>query len=424
MSAVNFWTRLCSHRKAFLLGLFAFYMFLSPWPWDFPSPLERVHIGLPVLWLLGWCPWRRPRRLILPGILALLPLLAFAIIRIFFWKTLVGGQIRPLPMSERLVGYVFIESGFILFALYAWALHRGVQLLLMKCHKILSLLITLPLSCYACLVYGVAAGSLLKLRIPMDSECPMPHEEVQIKTSDGLTLQAWYIPGSKPGLKAIVFHCASCSRGNTLKEARLLYDRGFTMLLFDQRGHGNSQGHLNSLGPLETRDMRAALDYFNSRTPLTEGSVFVTGQSLGAILSVMAGGLYPEVGWVAAHASYADLPSAGVDLGRHFVGPLARPVTSMSWRVGQLICGVDYRENSPLAQVDKIAPDSLFLSHGTVDFLIPFSHAERLIAKAKDPKQFHPIPDLNHMGSPYGDPQYEPELLAFIDAFVASRMAQ
>ena len=63
------------------LGLF---MFASPWPWDFPSPVERLHLASVVVWLLGWPPVTKKRLLLLP--IGLVPLLSFGIIRLFFWK--------------------------------------------------------------------------------------------------------------------------------------------------------------------------------------------------------------------------------------------------------------------------------------------------------------------------------------------------
>jgi hypothetical protein len=68
----------------------------------------------------------------------------------------------------------------------------------------------------------------------------VPVEQVQLHTSDGLTLEGSYVP-SKNGAGVVV----AFGRKGTQRPARMLARHGYGVLIFDRRGEGESDGDPN-----------------------------------------------------------------------------------------------------------------------------------------------------------------------------------
>ena len=405
-------------RIAVFAGLFIF-LFLSPWPWDFPTAIERLHLVAPLVWMLGWPPVTKKRSLLC--FLGLIPLLLLGIVRLFLWDTPVGSQFKAYPVREMILVVPWSWSMMVVVGSFGSLSLRGLKRLTGGRHRKVYIPLTLLAVAYLGLGYAVTMGSLLKFKMPLKSVCPFPHEDVTFPASDGKILKGWFVPANqeKPRGYGICFHCAGGNRCHTGRLSKTLYERGFSLLLFDHRGHGESQGHLSTMGPLEIRDIEGALAFLKTKGEVPPGSIFCGGESMGAIMGLIAAGSFPEFGPVWAHASYCDLPSEGKDFLSQFIGPLAKPISGLSWRLGQCITGANYRRDSPIACIGKISPDPVFLSHGTLDFLIPFSQGERLFEAAREPKTFFKVDGLIHIKGPFSKEGYKEAWGQFMDEAVA-----
>jgi fermentation-respiration switch protein FrsA (DUF1100 family) len=99
-------------------------------------------------------------------------------------------------------------------------------------------------------------------------------EDVQFTASDGVKLQGWFYRAGEPTL--IFFHG---NAGNITERATIaseLARRGISVLLFDWRGYGKSEGSPSESGLF--RDALAAYDFVRSRT---KGDIALYGESLG-----------------------------------------------------------------------------------------------------------------------------------------------
>ncbi len=112
------------------------------------------------------------------------------------------------------------------------------------------------------------------------------YEDVSFPTTDGLTLRGWYVPGQN-GATILFAHGGGGNRLGVgqLEQATALAKRGFGILLYDLRGHGDSDGTQTSF---TGADVRAALDYLRSREDVDPDRIGAIGLSLGAINIVHA----------------------------------------------------------------------------------------------------------------------------------------
>jgi len=110
-----------------------------------------------------------------------------------------------------------------------------------------------------------------------------PHQDVTLRTDDGLSLQGWYVP-SRNGAAVIAFP----GRSGTQAQTRMLVEHGYGVLLFDRRGEGASDGDGNMFGWDGERDIFAALDYLEQRPDVDPGRIGGIGLSVGGELMLQA----------------------------------------------------------------------------------------------------------------------------------------
>jgi len=116
------------------------------------------------------------------------------------------------------------------------------------------------------------------------SHLPVQPEDVALKSSDGVRLHGWFFHAGEPTV--IFFHG---NAGNITERGPIcagLARRGISVLVFDWRGYGKSDGSPSESGLF--RDALAAYDYVRARTT---GDIVPYGESLGG----------PYAAYVAAH---------------------------------------------------------------------------------------------------------------------------
>jgi hypothetical protein len=105
------------------------------------------------------------------------------------------------------------------------------------------------------------------------------HENVDLRTSDGLRLEGWYVP-SRNGAAVIVFP----GRKGPQRITRMLARHGYGVLLFDRRGEGASDGDPNAWGWGGDRDILAAAEFLEDRPDVDPGRIGGVGLSVGGEL--------------------------------------------------------------------------------------------------------------------------------------------
>lgn len=107
----------------------------------------------------------------------------------------------------------------------------------------------------------------------------LPHEQIRIKSHDGLNLQAVYYPNESR--KTVIWVHGYTSHGERESAFPGLFYRslGFNVLIPYLRAHGPSEGKYITLGALEQLDIMRWVDRINERIP--DGEIVIHGLSMG-----------------------------------------------------------------------------------------------------------------------------------------------
>jgi hypothetical protein len=134
--------------------------------------------------------------------------------------------------------------------------------------------------------------------------------DVELRTSDGLALGAWFVPASTPerGLTVLVANGNGGNRSDRAPLARALAAKGMAVLLFDYRGYGGNPGRPSESGL--ARDARAAYHFLSGKMGVPADRILYFGESLGAAVVTELAAEQPPAGLV-LRSPFVDLASVG-----------------------------------------------------------------------------------------------------------------
>ena len=254
----------------------------------------------------------------------------------------------------------------------------------------------------------------------IDDLLSRPYETVTITSRDGLRLSGKYYAGNPGAPLMLFFHgYRSTAARDGSGGFQLCLHRGFSVLMADQRGHGDSEGGTITFGIRERYD---CLDWANAAVekfgPETE--ILLLGVSMGAATVLMAADLpLPEtVRGIVADCGY-DTPAGIVkETIRRRRWPLfpLYPFTALGAR---LFGGFSVTETSALDCVRR-ARLPILLIHGQADHVVPCGMARSLRDACASRVELLTVPGADHGISWYVDmPAYQEALLRFMEENLA-----
>jgi pimeloyl-ACP methyl ester carboxylesterase len=199
-------------------------------------------------------------------------------------------------------------------------------------------------------------------------------EELKLKTSDGVELDAWFVPNSASKKAVVICHGYPMDKSDVLGLTDYLA-RDFNLLYFDFRATGRSRGFFATGGAREVRDIDAALDYLKARGFDGAG---LFGFSMGGAAALLSKN--PAVRARALDSPYADL---GGQLNYIFGGwgRLRAPLVVLMKGWSLLLIGVNINSVRPVANTEAFkAP--LLLIHGAEDSAVPAFNSRAVKAAA------------------------------------------
>ena len=247
----------------------------------------------------------------------------------------------------------------------------------------------------------------------------LAYDAVTFSSADGLSLAGWFVyPEDEIGHGAAIILCHGygATRAVALPVAAVLARHGYSVLLFDFRGHGESEGDLVTLGHDEVQDVQGAVTYLLTCPEVASDSIGVLGQSMGATIAIRAAARIPEIRAVVAEGAFASLADLTASNFSHLTGLPRFPFAPLMMALGEWQTGFDTERVRPVDDIAHISPRSVFLIHGLGDAVVPPENAVRLYEAAREPKCLWQPEGVGHTTAVYKEPtEFEARVVAFFD---------
>jgi pimeloyl-ACP methyl ester carboxylesterase len=131
------------------------------------------------------------------------------------------------------------------------------------------------------------------------------YEDVSFRSVDGNHLSGWFMPGGNLGITIVMTHGLFRSRFELIHRATDLAQLGYSVLVYDLRRHGQSDGEFCTIGYEERRDVEAALAFVRERAP--GNRIVLYGVSMGAAATLLAAAESRDIAAVVADSSFLSL---------------------------------------------------------------------------------------------------------------------
>jgi fermentation-respiration switch protein FrsA (DUF1100 family) len=218
------------------------------------------------------------------------------------------------------------------------------------------------------------------------------YEEVAFAAADGTPLTGWLVPAENSRAALLLTHGMLANRADMLPWGQWLWEAGYSLLMFDFRGCGQSGGDLCTMGLHEPEDVRGALDFLETRPETAGLPAGILGFSMGGTVAILAAASDSRLQAVATHGAYATLDRViRQRCIRHF-GPLAPLVERQTRWIGRRWFPAESVEAvSCLEVVRRIAPRPILLLNGARDPIVPLDNAHRPVRRRLRPQgPLHP----------------------------------
>ena len=235
-------------------------------------------------------------------------------------------------------------------------------------------------------------------------------EDVELHTSDGLTLEGTYVP-SKNGAAVIV----AFGRKGSQAPARMLARHGYGVLIFDRRGEGESDGDPNPYAWDEGElDLIAAVDFLKDRPDVESGRIGGVGLSVGGETFLQAAAHSNDLEAVVSEGASAR---SGSELRSVPGSPWGPVVINSVISAGTAVFSDAAPPEHLIDQVDRIAPAAMFLIYAPA---VGAGEERRFntayYRQAREPKAIWGVPGAGHVGALEARPrEYEQRVVGFFD---------
>lgn len=203
---------------------------------------------------------------------------------------------------------------------------------------------------------------------------PCAIEEVHLKTSDGVSLNAWFLKGHDTRRMMIYFHGNAGHIADRYDWGCALTQVPANVLMVDYRGYGKSEGSPHEAGLY--LDAESAWHFLREQKGAQEDDIWVYGKSLGGAPATHLAQRY-KPGALILQSTFTSIPDMAAVI--------------MPWAPRFLV-------RTQFANVEKLPAirSPTMVIHSKEDELIPFRMAEALFGASANPYQLLSFDGYGH----------------------------
>lgn len=220
--------------------------------------------------------------------------------------------------------------------------------------------------------------------------------DVYITSEDGLRLHGLWIPAENPRGTILYAHgYRSTFLVDFCMAFSFYHERGFNLLIPDQRSHGKSQGHFITFGVKESADMRQWIDFHNAS--LSDKPIVLNGISMGAsTMLYLADEELPEnVCGIIADCGFTSPKEIIADVFRRVVHLPAVPTIWIADLLARIFAKFGFSDKDTRRSLAKSRLPVLMV-HGKEDGFVPCEMSESAFAACTSSKELLLIDGADH----------------------------
>lgn len=243
-----------------------------------------------------------------------------------------------------------------------------------------------------------------------------PHEDVYQFSEDGLKLHATWFPAEDSKRVVICFHgYTSQGMSDYIGLSDYYMKRNFSMLLVDERAHGDSEGEYIGFGCLDRMDAQGWIEWVIEKCG-EDVSILLHGTSMGGATVLMTSGLKlpVQVKGIVSDCGFTSAKEVFTHVLHSMYHLPAFPMIQISSLVNRKKAGYGLDDYNAAREVQK-AEVPILLIHGDADTFVPCSMCEKIYENCASKKQKLIVKGAAHAESYYKDTEaYEQALNEFI----------
>ena len=210
------------------------------------------------------------------------------------------------------------------------------------------------------------------------------YEEVWLPIKVGKSkfeyVHGWWIPTRRPKSKVMLYlHGNALNMGANINRANHFHQLGFSVLLIDYRGYGQSQGSF----PNETKiyeDAAAAWNYLIQQKSVPPNQIVIYGHSLGGGVAIDLGSKHHNAAGLIVESSFTSIRDVITHRSDFSMFPVKLILT---------------QRFASITKVSRLQIPTLFI-HGTADVTIPYFMSQKLYNAVTKPKELLLISGAGH----------------------------
>ncbi|MCZ6597947.1 MAG: alpha/beta hydrolase [Planctomycetota bacterium] len=231
------------------------------------------------------------------------------------------------------------------------------------------------------------------------------YEDLFLETADGVRIHAWWIPASDSigsvesigptgSIGALVFcHGNAGNIAHRIQSAETFRAMGLSVMLFDYRGYGRSEGSPDEKGTY--LDAEAAWEHVTGAAGVEPERVVVYGESLGAGVAIELA-QRRRVGAVITESAFTSAADVGAAV--------------YPWLPVRLLLRIGYENRAKIGALSV----PVLVIHSPEDEIVPFEHGRELHEAAPEPKAFLETGGRHNDGGFLQDPAWRRAVGEFV----------
>lgn len=238
-----------------------------------------------------------------------------------------------------------------------------------------------------CMPPSWGAGALLHpSRRSVTTRPSRPFAELDLDGA-GVKLRTWWFQAEGQRRGTVVYlHGVADNRGSSVSAAERLVVKGFDVIAYDSRAHGDSTGQACTYGFHEKSDLSRVLDNVRSKP------IIVMGTSLGGAVALQGAAVDRRIAAVVAVATFSDLRTVVAQRAPFFA---SKKNIADALRLAERQAAFDVDQVSPVAAAARIRVPVL-LVHGAADKETPPEHSRRVAAALGRAARLLIVPGAGH----------------------------